>query len=92
VTLTVADIDRWDPEAVREVCHAAKTRAVIAQEAGDGLARLPAFRDWDGQTALAARDAIGNTALISTPTVRKRWPWRAPPTWPPTESKMCANA
>lgn len=61
MTLTVSDIDRWDPEAVRNVFHASKARAVISQEAGDGLATLPAFENWDGRTAQAARDAIGKT-------------------------------
>ena len=63
MTLGVSDIDRWDPEAVRDVFLAAKSRGVIAQEAASGLARLPAFQNWDGKTAEAARDAIGKTRV-----------------------------
>lgn len=59
--LTVADIDRWDPGDVREVFHAARSRAEAAMEAADGLAQLPAFENWGGDAAEAAREAIGKT-------------------------------
>jgi hypothetical protein len=59
--LSVADIDRWNPEAVRDVFHAAKLRAGVATTAADGLASLPAFRTWGGEGADAARNAVGKT-------------------------------
>lgn len=63
MTLSVADIDRWNPEAVRDVFHAANVRAGVAMTAADGLASLPAFRSWGGEAADAAREAIGKTRV-----------------------------
>ncbi|MCX2929871.1 alpha/beta hydrolase [Mycobacterium sp. CVI_P3] len=61
MTLTVLDIERWDAGDVREVFHAATSRAQAAMDAADGLARLPAFESWGGEAAEAAREAIGQT-------------------------------
>ncbi|WP_059021674.1 alpha/beta hydrolase [Mycobacterium sp. M26] len=61
MTLTVLDIERWNPGDVREVFHAATSRAQAAFDAADGLASLPAFETWGGHAADAARDAIGKT-------------------------------
>lgn len=61
MTLTVADIERWNAGDVREVFHAATSRAQAAFDAADGLASLPAFSTWGGETAQAAREAIGQT-------------------------------
>jgi hypothetical protein len=61
LTLTVADIERWDGGDVREVFHAATSRAQAAFDAADGLATLPAFTSWGGGAAEAAREAIGQT-------------------------------
>ena len=61
MTLTVADIERWNAGDVREVFHAATSRAQAAFDAADGLATLPAFSTWGGETAQAAREAIGQT-------------------------------
>lgn len=63
MTLGVADIERWDPEAVREVFHAATARAASASDAASALANLPAFASWGGVAAGAARDAIGRTRV-----------------------------
>ncbi len=63
MTLSVADIERWDPEAVREVFHAATARATSASEASSALANLPAFASWGGVAADAARDAMGRTRV-----------------------------
>ena len=63
MTLTVAEIERWDPEAVREVFHAASARATSATEASLALATLPAFSTWGGVAADAARDALGKTRV-----------------------------
>jgi Alpha/beta hydrolase len=61
VTLTVADIERWNAGDVREVFHTAHSRAQAAFDATDRLATLPAFTSWGGEAAEAARDAVGQT-------------------------------
>ena len=61
MTLTVADIERWNAGDVREVFHAATSRAQAAFDAADGLATLPAFGSWGGESAEAAKEAIGQT-------------------------------
>ena len=57
MTVSVADVERWDPGDVREVFHATRNRAEAAFEAADGIATLPAFGTWGGEAAVAARDA-----------------------------------
>jgi hypothetical protein len=59
--LSVADIDRWNPGDVREVFHAARSRAEANQLASHGLAALPAFQTWGGAAADAAKHAVGQT-------------------------------
>ncbi|WP_101947933.1 alpha/beta hydrolase [Mycobacterium sp. 3519A] len=61
MTLSVADIDRWNPGDVREVFHATRSRAEAAAEAANGIAQLPAFGTWGGDASAAAKDAIGQT-------------------------------
>lgn len=61
MTLTVADIERWNSGDVREVFHAASSRAQASFDAADGLASLPAFQSWGGHAAEAAKAAIGQT-------------------------------
>jgi pimeloyl-ACP methyl ester carboxylesterase len=63
VTLTVSEIQRWDPEAVREVFHSANARATSATQAGLALADLPAFTTWGGMAADAAKDSFGKTRV-----------------------------
>jgi hypothetical protein len=61
MSLTIVDIERWDAGDVREVFHAATSRAQAVQDAADGLAQLPAFTTWGGEAAEAAKEAIGKT-------------------------------
>ncbi|WP_431240047.1 hypothetical protein ACQ86B_11180 [Mycolicibacterium aichiense] len=61
MALTVADIERWNADDVREVFHAASSRAQASFDAAAGLASLPAFQSWGGQAADAAKAAIGQT-------------------------------
>ncbi|RFZ03711.1 Cutinase [Mycobacterium marinum] len=73
MSLTVADIDRWDAQAVREVFHAATARAQVSLEVSRQLATLSIFANSGGKTAEAAAhqnaglrrdlDAHGNEAL-----------------------------
>ncbi len=46
---------------MREVFHAARTRAEANQFARDGLATLPAFQSWGGVAADAAKNAVEQT-------------------------------
>lgn len=74
MTVSVAGIERWRPGDVREVFHATRSRAEAAFEAADGIATLPAFGNWGGKAAGAAKtaneqlhkdlDAHGNEALV----------------------------
>lgn len=59
--ITIDDIHRWDAGDVREVFDATRSQAEADFEAADGLATLPAFEDFGGDTADAARDSIGQT-------------------------------
>jgi hypothetical protein len=58
VSLGVAELDRWDPEAVRDVASAALARAEAAASAAADLAHLPALTRWEGAAADAARVAV----------------------------------
>lgn len=55
--LTVADIQRWDANAVREVFHAATTRAEVSRTVSRELSALAVFETWGGDTATAAKHA-----------------------------------
>jgi hypothetical protein len=59
--LSVADVDRWQPGDVREVFHAARSRAEANQLARHGLATLPAFQSWGGVAAEAAKNSVEQT-------------------------------
>lgn len=61
MTVSVEDIDRWNGGDVREVFHAARSRAEAAFEASNGIAELPAFGTWGGDASEAAKEAIGQT-------------------------------
>lgn len=61
MTVSVADIDRWNAGDVREVFHATRSRAEAAREAANGIAQLPAFETWGGDAARAAKDSIDQT-------------------------------
>jgi alpha/beta hydrolase family protein len=73
VPLSVADIDRWSAEAVREVFCAARARAQATLEVSRQLGSLVVFGTWSGATAEAAKhqaalirqdlDVHGNEAL-----------------------------
>jgi len=73
VTLTVADIDRWNAGAVREVFQAANARGQATLEASRQLSTLSVFDTWEGATAEARKhvnagirqdlDVHGNEAL-----------------------------
>jgi alpha/beta hydrolase family protein len=72
--MTVADIDRWNAESVREVFHAAGARGTATLEASQQLSSLAVFDTWEGATAEARKhsnasirqdlDAHGNESLV----------------------------
>lgn len=55
--LTIADIRRWDADAVRAVFHAAIDRAAITASVSRELGALQVFATWGGATAQAAQHA-----------------------------------
>lgn len=61
MSLTVADIDRWSAESVREVFHAATRRAHATADVSRELGSLSVFDAWEGKTADAARHAVATT-------------------------------
>lgn len=73
MTVTVADIDRWSAESVREVFHAANARGQATLEASQQLSSLSVFDTWEGATAEARKhsnasirkdlDAHGNESI-----------------------------
>jgi hypothetical protein len=54
VTLTLADIERWDSWDVRDVAKALNNRAASMEDIKAGLKRLPTNDTWSGQAAAAA--------------------------------------
>lgn len=61
MTVSVADIDEWSVESIREVHRAAAVRARASRDAAQGLNALAIFETWEGETADAAREAIAST-------------------------------
>ena len=59
--LSVADVQRWSSQAVREVFDASRQRAGAALEAARGLDALRVFGSWGGDAATAARTALAVT-------------------------------
>ncbi|MFZ1160721.1 alpha/beta hydrolase [Mycobacterium sp.] len=57
MTLTVADIDRWNAAAVREVFQAANARGQATLDASRELSSLAVFDTWEGATAEARKHA-----------------------------------
>lgn len=61
MTLSIAEIESWSAGDVREVFHAASSRAQAAQDAADGIATLPALVTWGGVAADAAKESLSQT-------------------------------
>lgn len=61
MTVTVADIDEWSVESIREVHQAAVARSRASRDAAQGLNALAIFESWEGETADAARAAVAST-------------------------------
>src|SRR5271163_4072546 len=63
MALTLADIERWSPEAVNTVFQAAIKRAHGTRTASAALGQTMQFLDWGGDSADAARVATHRTML-----------------------------
>jgi len=58
--LRLSDVDRWDPESLRQVARASRLRAEAAESAAQGLANPSVFGPADGPPAASAQ-AIAET-------------------------------
>ncbi|HTQ22061.1 alpha/beta hydrolase [Mycobacterium sp.] len=58
MSLSLAEIEQWSSDAVREVFHVGNVRAGAAFDAGAGLGQLRVFDSWGGAGAEAARKSI----------------------------------
>ncbi|GAT07316.1 hypothetical protein AU184_03455 [Mycolicibacterium novocastrense] len=58
MTLTLADVERWDAGAVREVSSALAKRGASAEEVRSGLTKLPMVGTWQGSGGDAARASL----------------------------------
>lgn len=61
MSITVADIKRWQPEAIQDVARQLTLRAANVGELYDGLDTLPMFATWKGRSGEAAKDSIRET-------------------------------
>jgi hypothetical protein len=61
VALSVADVERWDADSVRQVFLAASTRADATLDASRELSTLAVFVTWGGAAAEAAAHSFAQT-------------------------------
>lgn len=61
MSLTLADLQAWDPEQVLEVAEAAAARARTSREAAKELLNLSTFPGWGGRSAETAQGALTRT-------------------------------
>lgn len=66
MTLTLADVAKWNPEAIRDVAKALTKKGASAQEVADGLKKLPIIASWEGQAGTAAKESLGNLGMFLT--------------------------
>ncbi|MCV7079886.1 alpha/beta hydrolase [Mycobacterium szulgai] len=64
MTLTLADVERWDPAAIRSVFDAAIRRAHGTRAAAAALTETMSLFDFGGDTAEAAHAATRHTTLV----------------------------
>lgn len=58
MSVTLDDIDRWQPGAVRDVATALGKRGASADEVKTGLSKLPMIASWQGSGGDAARASL----------------------------------
>ena len=64
--VTVADIDRWNSEQVREVFHRTQKQIAACDTMVAQFTNLSVFGQWSGQTAEAAKTSVSGTILDFT--------------------------
>ena len=62
MTLTLADVQEWQPEQIDEVASALGQRARTSGETAETLRNLPVFENWDGEAGEAAKAAVEHSA------------------------------
>lgn len=62
MSLTWADVVRWNPEAIRDVAKSLTKRGVSAQEIADGFKHLPLMGSWEGSSGTAAKASLDKLA------------------------------
>ncbi|WP_165803784.1 polymorphic toxin type 44 domain-containing protein [Mycobacteroides abscessus] len=60
--MTIADVLRWNPEAIRGVKAALTKRGATVQEIADALGKLPLFSSWEGASGAAAKESLNKLA------------------------------
>ena len=60
--ITLADVQRWEPEQIDEVSEAAAQRARTSGQAAETLRNLSVFGTWKGDAGEAAQQAINQSA------------------------------
>ncbi|OHU44670.1 polymorphic toxin type 44 domain-containing protein [Mycobacteroides chelonae] len=60
--LTLADVRRWNSEAIRGVKAAITKRGATVQEVADALGKLPLISSWEGTSGSAAKDSLNKLA------------------------------
>lgn len=58
MALTLADIERWDAGAVRDVSDALASRGASATDVREGLSKLPLLGTWHGSAGEAAKASL----------------------------------
>jgi Alpha/beta hydrolase len=58
MAITLADIEKWDASAIREVSKALAKRGASADEVRTGLTKLPLIASWQGSGGDAARASL----------------------------------
>jgi hypothetical protein len=58
MTVTIADVDRWDAGSLRQVSTALGKRGASAAEVKEGLSRLPLIASWQGSGGDAAKASL----------------------------------
>ncbi len=61
--ITIADIDRWNPDDIDKVFQVCTQHADHCDERANGLGNLSAFDSWDGDAAAAAKHSVGKTRV-----------------------------
>ncbi len=64
--ITLADVQRWDASAIREVSKALAKRGASADEVRSGLTKLPLIASWQGSGGDAAKASLDRLSAYLT--------------------------